>query len=164
MTIIVREVRSRKVGITGAVRASSNYDLKQNWRLMDLIAAAGGLTAKPNRMRGRLLRHLKTITLDVERANAKPDDDSANVVFQAGDIVLLDDLPPLRDEVSVMGSESRGHVSLGRPNHADYPDYAGGRHERARRADQSLRAPGQGPVSCPLLWEPVLIMPRMPVE
>lgn len=103
VTIIVREVRSRKVGVTGAVHASGNFDLKQNWRLMDLIASAGGLTAKPNRIKGRLLRNLKTITLDVERANAKPDDDSANVVLQAGDIVLLDDLPPLRDEVSVLG-------------------------------------------------------------
>ena len=110
VTIIVREVRSRKVGITGAVRASGNYDLKQNWRLMDLIASAGGLSAKPNRIRGRLLRNQKTITamtLDVERANAKPDDDRANVLLQPGDIVLLDDLPPLRDEVSVMGQVVR---------------------------------------------------------
>ena len=107
VTIIVREVRSRKVGVTGAVHASATYDLKQNWRLMDLIASAGGLTAKPNRIKGRLLRNLKSLTLDVARANAKPDDEQANVLLQAGDIVILDDLPPLRDEVSIMGQVVR---------------------------------------------------------
>lgn len=108
VTIIVREVRSRKVGVTGGVHASGYYDLKQNWRLMDLIASAGGLSGKPNRIRGRLLRNLKTVTLDVERANAKPDDEQANMTLQAGDIVLLDELPPLRDEVSVLGQV--GHI------------------------------------------------------
>ena len=107
VTVIVHEVRSRKVGITGAVRTSNNYDLKQNWRLMDLITAAGGLSAKPNRVRGRILRRLKTITLDVERANAHPEDENANVVLEANDIVLLDELTPLRDEVSVMGMVNR---------------------------------------------------------
>lgn len=108
VTVIVREVHSKKVKIVGAVRQAGSFDMRTNWRLMDLIALAGGLSSKPSRITGRILREddkLTLIPLDVARA-AKDLNSDANVLLQPGDLVELDE-PTTRDEVYVIGQVNR---------------------------------------------------------
>ena len=124
---------------------------------MDLIAAAGGLIAKPNRVRGRVLRHLKALTLDVERANAHPEDASANVLLEAGDIVLLDELTPLRDEVSVMGMVNRvgAYPFDDQTTIMTLITQAGGTNERAALSKAYVR---RGKAQMPLNLRPALAL------
>src|SRR5579871_1023919 len=46
VVVSVKEVRSRRVRAIGAVRAPGSYDMKPAWRVVDLLAVAGGPTAK----------------------------------------------------------------------------------------------------------------------
>lgn len=114
VVITVRQIKSRRVRIIGsAVKQQGGYDLRPNWRLLDLIAAAGGLSGKPNRINGRIIRADGTLLpLEVAQAISKPDT-KANVPLTTDDLVLLDELDPILNQAYVMGQVVRtGAVQL----------------------------------------------------
>jgi len=117
------------------------------------------LSAKPDRIRGRLLRRLKTVTLDVVRANAHPDDTSANVLLEPNDIVLLDDLPPLHNEISVMGQVGRvGAYALDEQTTLlTLITQAGGTNERAALSRAYVQ---RGSTQLPINLRPALALNR----
>ena len=105
--VSVKEVHSKRVRILGAVRLPNAYDLKRGWRLMDIVAVAGGLTAKPARINGRIIHASNKVTaVDTALAVAKPDTDS-NPMLQVDDLIMLDEQEVLKQTVNVLGQVAK---------------------------------------------------------
>lgn len=86
----LKTARPRLARVIGAVKGPNAYDLKPGWRVVDLIAAAGGLSAKPNRISGRIIRGGKLIPLDVAGALSQPAG-AANFALAPDDLLILDE-------------------------------------------------------------------------
>ena len=104
VVISVKERHSRRVRIIGAVRTPGGFDLKPGWRLLDVVAGAGGLSAKPALITARLIRGgVQTLPLNVTEAMATPDSE-ANLRLEPDDLILFDELDaPSKAQVHVMG-------------------------------------------------------------
>jgi len=90
VTVSVKEVHSQRARIVGAVKTPGTFELKPKWRLMDLIAAAGGLDTKVARVSGRLMRGGKNVMpLSIGSAFEDPAG-SANILLRTGDLVMLE--------------------------------------------------------------------------
>ena len=111
VVVSVKEMHSRHVRIIGAVRTPGAFDLKPGWRLLDVIAGAGGLAAKPALITARLIRGgVQTIPLNVSDAMATPDGE-ANLRLEPDDLILFDELDaPSKAQVHVMGQVGRPGV------------------------------------------------------
>lgn len=108
VVVSVLEVHSRRARIMGAVKTPGGFDLKPNWRLMDLITMAGGLTtSKPGRVTGKLMRAStnEIIPLNIADAFFKPESE-ANVPLQVDDLVLLEERDVVR-QIHVMGEVNK---------------------------------------------------------
>ncbi len=103
--IVVKQARAQQARIIGAVKSVGTYDVKSGMRLMDLVAQAGGLNAKPNRVSGRLIRAGQVSTLNVAGALNQPDG-AANVTLRANDLVVLD-AADYSKQITVMGEIAR---------------------------------------------------------
>lgn len=107
VTVSVKEIHSRRVRVIGGLKAPGVFDLKFDWKLLDLIAAGGGLTVKPGMLHGRIIRSKsQVITLNVADAIADPAD-RANISLEADDLILFDELEQVRKQVYVMGQANR---------------------------------------------------------
>jgi len=105
--VLVREMRANRVSILGPVRAGGMFFMRGSWRLMDLIAAAGGLATKPSRVTGRLIRGRSEVTnLDVPAAIADPKS-AANITLQRNDLVILEEVERAQLLVNVIGQVNR---------------------------------------------------------
>jgi protein involved in polysaccharide export with SLBB domain len=89
------------VRIVGAIKVAGSYELKPNWRFMDVVAMAGGLSTKTTRISGRVIRSGNVIPLNVEQAAAKPAD-SANLLLKPNDLVMLDERD-ITKQINVIG-------------------------------------------------------------
>lgn len=105
VVVAIKEVKSKRVRIVGAVKASGSYDLKPGFRLMDVVALAGGLSNKPTRITGRLVSGTKVTNLDMVKAVFQPDSE-ANPVIKNNDLVLLDETDLTR-QVHVLGEVNK---------------------------------------------------------
>jgi polysaccharide export outer membrane protein len=101
VVITVREIHSQHVRIVGAVTQGGSFDLKPNWRLLDVVAMAGGLSDQPYHVTGRLMRGNDVIPLDIPAAVAKPSSDS-NVPIKNDDIIILDRME-VHNQVHILG-------------------------------------------------------------
>lgn len=99
--IVVKQARAQKARIIGAVNTVGTYDVKNGMRLMDLVAQAGGLNTKANRVSGRLIRAGQVSTLNVAGALKQPDG-AANVALKPNDLVVLD-AADYSKQITVMG-------------------------------------------------------------
>jgi protein involved in polysaccharide export with SLBB domain len=106
VSVAVKEVHSRRVQILGAVTKSGSYELKPGWRFMDLVADAGGLTTKPTRITGRIVRQGNLIIpLNIEAAVARPES-AANAPLQPGDLIVLDERD-ISKQINVIGAVAK---------------------------------------------------------
>jgi polysaccharide export outer membrane protein len=114
VTVSVKEIHSRRVRIVGAVRIPGAYDLKPGWRIVDLTAVAGGISGRPSRVVGKIVRNGgEIVPLKIHEAMSKPDS-PANVPLQADDLVLLEELDPQSNRVFVLGQAGKpGPYDLG---------------------------------------------------
>jgi polysaccharide export outer membrane protein len=91
VSVVIKEINSQKVFVTGEVATPGAYDLKPRTKLMQAIAMAGGLTpyAKGRaivlRDRGGKDRRYQ-IELDGIVSGRRPGD---NLVLQAGDTIIV---------------------------------------------------------------------------
>lgn len=110
----VKEVQSRRVRLAGAVKMPNEYALRPGWRLLDLVAVAGGLNARPAHISGRIVRSGgEIVPLDLSEAIAQPQSD-ANPRLAVDDLVLLEEADPSRNTVHVMGQVTKpGAYPLG---------------------------------------------------
>lgn len=99
--IIIKETRPQKARIIGAVKSAGAYDVKTDWRVMDMVAVAGGLSVKPVRIAGRIVRAKTVIPLDIEKAAIDPAS-AANLILQPDDLVVLEERD-ITKQISVAG-------------------------------------------------------------
>ncbi len=103
--IVVKQARAQQARIIGAVKSVGTYDVKRGMRLMDLVAQAGGLSTKPNRVSGRLIRAGQVSQLNVADALKQPDG-VANIALKPNDLVVLD-AADYSKQITVMGEIAR---------------------------------------------------------
>ena len=107
VVVTVKASNWRKARAVGAVRSPGSYALRPNWRLTDLIGAAGGLADRPNRMTANLIRHsTRLIRLDLQGALSRPDSD-ANPLLEPEDLVVFEQVDPARRQVNVAGQVAK---------------------------------------------------------
>jgi polysaccharide export outer membrane protein len=101
--VSVREIHSKHVRISGAVRTPGSYDLRPGLHLMDLVAMAGGLTTQTVYVTGRVLHanSAQSVTLNIADAVAKPEGDS-NIPLANDDLILLDERE-VHNQVHIIG-------------------------------------------------------------
>lgn len=87
--VILKAAAARQASILGAVKTPARYDIKPSSRVLDLIAAAGGLSTKPSRVSGTIVRNGTIIRFDLPDAFAKPGGKS-NIALKPGDLVQLE--------------------------------------------------------------------------
>ncbi len=108
--VILLEARSKMVQIVGStLKTQGKYTMRPGWRLFDLVAAAGGIGAKPNKVNAKLVRNGKLVQLNFLAASDKPDSDD-NVLLQPGDMVLLDEVDTVHYFVSITGEGQKRSV------------------------------------------------------
>jgi len=104
VAIGVKEVHSRNVRVIGAVKIPGPYELKQDWRVMDLVDMAGGLTQKPARVVARVVRgRSQIIPIDLPKADSKRDSEF-NLPLMRDDLLMLDEADMGHPQVIVLGS------------------------------------------------------------
>jgi polysaccharide export outer membrane protein len=90
VSVIVQEVHSPKASVLGEVAHPGRYDLKGRTTVLDLLAAAGGLTEFASRSRIVILRdggaRGRRIRFNYDKAM---EDGDANFELRPGDIVLV---------------------------------------------------------------------------
>jgi protein involved in polysaccharide export with SLBB domain len=100
VTVTLKQARVRTISILGAVEKPGVYDLKPGWRISDALAAAGGLTSRPEITEGALGRaKQKTLYLDLTGIIRDPGD-AANQTLMAGDTLRFS---PRTAQVSIAG-------------------------------------------------------------
>lgn len=99
----VKEAKARQVRVIGAVKspAGAAYKMSPGWRVLDAIAAAGGLSADAARVEGRIVRPSGVRTFSVAAAVAQPGS-AANIALQPDDLIVLDE-SRVPNQVSVTG-------------------------------------------------------------
>jgi len=114
VVVTVVTPKSLRVRVVGAVKAPGVYDFRRGMRVLDLVALAGGLSARPARVRARVLSMSGTVReISVGEAVEKPDTD-ANAPLSVDDLLLLDEQDPQTNKVYVMGRVTRpGAYDLG---------------------------------------------------
>ncbi len=104
VAVIVKEFRKIRVAALGQIQRPGSYDLAPGARLLDLIAAAGGLTEAALLKEARLLRPGEPpVTVDLDRVLAG--DPDANLLLRGGEtLVVAEDFVNL---VSVLGEVAK---------------------------------------------------------
>ena len=103
--VLVKTPRPRQARIIGAVTAPGPYTLKSDTRLLDLVGMASGLSTKPNRISGRLIRKGQVISFDLATAVSQPGS-AANLLIRPEDLVQLDAINYAR-QITVMGQVAK---------------------------------------------------------
>jgi polysaccharide export outer membrane protein len=92
VSVVIKEINSRKVFVTGEVATPGAYDLQPRTKLMHVLALAGGLTPY-SKKRAIILRDREgdderryTIDLDGILSGKRPKD---NIVLQPGDTIIF---------------------------------------------------------------------------
>ena len=92
VSVMVREVHSRKVAVVGAVKMPGRYEMKSPMTVLEALALAQGLTDFASRDRIVILREVNGKTTQIPFNYRKiADDDSAqqNFFLRPGDVVVV---------------------------------------------------------------------------
>jgi len=103
VSVSLAKRQERLVSALGAVKAAGPRPMKDNWRLLDLLADAGGLSVeRPEWVSATLIRGgSEVIPVDVVKLIAA--DPAENRIVQTGDILMVRQLEPERLQVQVTG-------------------------------------------------------------
>jgi polysaccharide biosynthesis/export protein len=92
VSVMVREVHSRKVAVVGAVKMPGRYEMKSPMTVLEAIALAQGLTDFASRDRIVVLREVSGKTTQIPFNYRRIGDDGSpqqNFFLRAGDIVVV---------------------------------------------------------------------------
>jgi polysaccharide export outer membrane protein len=94
VTVGVKTPRVERVFVNGAVNKPGAVDLKkENWRITEALAQAGGLSLRPDWVTMTLTRKSGgTVNVPVEQILAHPES-SENLPLQPGDILIVSEIP-----------------------------------------------------------------------
>ena len=90
VTISVTDMRIRRVYVRGTAGRNGDFDLKNGWRISEIVTVAGGV-ANPERVTARLTspKRAETTKIDLYAALNQPES-AANVALAEGDTLTLD--------------------------------------------------------------------------
>ncbi len=99
VTVSLRQSGQRRVFVLGGVAKPGVYDIKPGWRISEVLAAAGGVTARLDETRTTLSRPAPSgspqTPLDVDLSLALGDPDSVqNRAVRTGDVLVVTVLDP----------------------------------------------------------------------
>jgi polysaccharide export outer membrane protein len=111
VTVNVKTMRTQRIYVMGAVRTPGTVDWKPNWRITEVVAAAGGLLNGPERTRAILFRTgANNITVDMRKVLVDADA-ASNIDVRPGDVINFQS--DIRIRVNVIGQVARpGQVEL----------------------------------------------------
>lgn len=101
VSVLLKTSNSRRARVLGAVTKPGAYNIKPGWRVMDLVSVAEGLTTKPSRIQGRVVRTGAVLPFAVQDAVASPQS-AANILLLPDDLVILD-AADIRNAIHVVG-------------------------------------------------------------
>lgn len=107
VSVSLAKRQERLVSALGAVKTAGPRPMKDNWRLLDLLADAGGLSVeRPEWVTATLIRGgSEVVAVDMVKLIAA--DPAENRVVQAGDILMVRQLEPERLQVQVTGEVTK---------------------------------------------------------
>lgn len=105
VSVLLKASNSRRARVLGAVTKPGAYNIKPGWRVMDLVSVAEGLTSKPSRIQGRVVRTGAVLPFAVQDAVSSPQS-AANILLQPDDLVILD-AADVRNALHVVGQVSK---------------------------------------------------------
>jgi polysaccharide biosynthesis/export protein len=163
VTISMREVRpgsNSRVTIMGAVRSETAVDLRENWRVSDAIAAAGGATDKADLKRVTFWHQGKPMTLDLTPLLVDGRLDQ-NPALAAGDVLVIPERPRLTVSITGEGVHNQGSFEMDDPEPTVLKalQKAGGYTERADLKRAQIMRAGHPPA--PLDLEALLLHGNM---
>ena len=92
VTVTLLQARAQKVFVSGAVQKPGIYDISPDWRVSEVLTAAGGLTGRPELVTATLSRGKNTaIPLDIKTI-LHDGSSAANLKLRAGDVIRVTDL------------------------------------------------------------------------
>lgn len=92
----------RRIVVLGQVNRPGAYDLLEGQRVADLLAAAGGLTARAALPRAFLVRGPEQVSVDLQKILAG--DVAANIPLRPGDMLVV---PEIQNRIAVLGAVNR---------------------------------------------------------
>ena len=117
VTVTIKSLHERPVSqvtILGPVRSAGKHNLKEGWRVLDLLIEAGGLAGDhPEAFSASLIRNgTEVVPVDLTRVLSVTDT-KANIVLTAGDVLLIHELAAARTHVQILGEVARpGVISI----------------------------------------------------
>ena len=101
----------QRVTVSGDVLKPDLYPLRRAPRLLDALNAAGGLRQRASETRGFLLRGGKRLPLDLADA-VEFRVPTANIALQSGDLITVENIPPLQVTVTGPFIKNAGNFQL----------------------------------------------------
>ncbi len=92
----------RRIVVLGQVNRPGAYDLLEGQRVADLLAAAGGLTARAALPRAFLVRGPEQVPVELQKILAG--DVAANIPLRPGDMLVV---PEIQNRIAVLGAVNR---------------------------------------------------------
>jgi polysaccharide export outer membrane protein len=90
VTVVVKEIKSRMVSITGQVTKSGSYELKQGMTVLHLIAEAGGLLEYADEGNIVVMRKEPAASFKFNYKDViKGKNVQQNIALKPGDIVIV---------------------------------------------------------------------------
>jgi protein involved in polysaccharide export with SLBB domain len=110
VTVSVVGMRQRRVYVSGTAVRNGEYDLKNGWRVSELVAVIGGVQ-EPQRVTARLVNPQRPapVPVDLDAALNNPDA-AANIALVEGDTLMLD--VPKSNILYVKGEGPRGEYRV----------------------------------------------------
>ena len=86
VSVMVMDVKSRKVSVNGDVRMPGQFDMSVNSTVLEMLSRAQGFTDYANRKDIRILRKGKVVKFNYDRVQNGDDPD---IAVEPGDIILV---------------------------------------------------------------------------
>ena len=108
VTVTVLQTHTRKISVTGAVKAPGQYEYRPGLHLLDLIAQCGGPAGAPETTSATLItdRGQKSTPIDLV-ALINDGDQTQNVVLAPGDQLLFSPKDPAKSTIHVVGQVNK---------------------------------------------------------
>ena len=119
ITVSVRQRRVRQVSIVGdGIRQAGKQVMRDGWRVLDVIAAAGGLvTSRPELLSAHLLKPKEGGMVAIDLKKLMANDATQNLLVEQDDVLTVQTRPVSETQVQVLGQ-------VGKPGSFVYPEDA----------------------------------------
>jgi polysaccharide export outer membrane protein len=104
VTVSVKSMRPDRISLVGAVKSPGSYELRRGMTVMDALAAGGGLTQRPERVRMALVRGGVPQPIDAQKLMVARDV-GENLPLQPDDRVIVQEEETRR--IQILGAVAR---------------------------------------------------------